>query len=525
MSSGGNLLALSPNPDMEKLASEMSELLKLKDPVNEKVLISAIKKPEYFQNLYISRGSDGFLNYLLDHPPFEPGSMNAAQTKGINDFVHEATVLLRDWGKNIFYQEQKGNYLKTYNTFLQSGRQEEIGEKPCKPYKDIPIDELRFIYLDHNATTDIRPEIEDLLGEYYTGKLGFGNPSSDTIQGRYAFDLVLDARIKIAYCLSVTPQEIFFTGSGSEANNLAIKGTAFRCLDRKGHLITSKTEHPSVLKTMEYLETLGFSVTYLDVDKYGMVSPGSVKSAIRPDTILVSVMAANNEIGTINPIGEIGMICREHGILFMVDAIQAFGKIPLNPKKMGISLLSFSGHKIYAPKGIGGLYVEDGLSLVPQVNGGGQEMGIRSGTENVGSILALGEAAELACKEMRKETERLSGLRKLFLDELYNIEPGYIVNGSLEHRILNNLSIGFPHVDSGSLLRSLNRVGVSVSAGSACSSKKIKTSHVLKAIGADTENYAIIRFGFGLKTTREDILYLMKYLQRILPLINKTEIA
>lgn len=516
MNNKESYLAFPHMPTMEELALQMGELLGLNGFVDEDVLFSAIKKPGYFQDLYVSRDTEGFLKHLLNNPPYKTPGVKTLEGNRKNEFLEEAAILLREWKKNIFYQEEKKNYY----AYLNKNQHKDAGEKPCKPCAEIKIDELKMVYLDHNATTYIRPEISEVLNKYYSGKLGFGNPSSNSTEGKFSSDLILDARIKIAYCLSATPEEIFLTGSGSEANNLAIKGIAFRDLDRKGHLITNKTEHSSVLKVMEYLETLGFAVTCLNVDEYGMVSPDSVRRAIRKDTILVSVMAANNEIGTINPIQEIGGICKENGIPFMVDAIQAFGKIPLDPKAMGISLLSFSGHKIYAPKGIGGLYVEKGVTLAPQIHGGGQEMGLRSGTENVGSIIALGEAAELAHNEMEKETERLLGLRNLFLAELEKVEPGFVVNGSLEQRVPNNLSIGFPHVDSGTLLHSLNRVGISASAGSACSSKQIKTSHVLNAIGADTENYATIRFGLGLRTTEEDILYLIKYLNRILPLLK-----
>lgn len=328
--------------------------------------------------------------------------------------------------------------------------------------------------------------------------------------------MIFNARKEIAEPLSVEPHEIHFTGSGSEANNLAIKGMAFKYLEKKGHLITSKVEHPSVLRVMEYLETIGFDVSYLDVDNEGMVSAESVRKAIRDNTILVSIMAANNEIGTINPIGEIGKICKSAKIPFMVDAVQAFGKISLNPKDMGISLLSVSGHKIYAPKGIAALYVEDGISLVPQIHGGGQEYGLRAGTENVGSIMAFGRAAQLSHSEMENETIRLNGLREYFLEGLKDVEKGIVVNGSMKNRIPNNLSVGFPGFDSGALIRSLNKIGISVSASSACSSKKLRTSYVLTAVGADTENFGTIRFSFGLDTNKEDLDYVLKYIYKIL---------
>ena len=271
------------------------------------------------------------------------------------------------------------------------------------------------------------------------------------------------------------------------------------------------------------METLGFEVTYLDVNKEGKVSPDSVEKAINKNTFLVSIMAVNNEIGTINPISEIGYICKKNKICFMVDAVQAFGKMYLNPEKMGISLLSFSGHKIYAPKGIGGLYIKKGLSLVPQIHGGGQEYGLRSGTENVASILALAKASELAHDEMESENKRLTDLRNFFLENLIQIEPELIINGSLEDRIPNNLNIGFPKVDSGALLKNLNKLGITVSTSSACSSRRNKTSHVLIALGTDTINYGSIRFSFGLNTTKKNLEYVLEQLYRIIPLLKEND--
>ncbi|ABO49536.1 aminotransferase, class V [Desulforamulus reducens MI-1] len=505
--------AMPANSKLINQKIKFGKLLGLKGAVSSEVLYAAKGNAEYLHNLMISKNKPEFMHYLLKNP---------VQTN-INPTEQEIVNFVEELERKLFHQEQKQSYERRYGIFFELDPKKDSRAEPCKSWAPIKTPDFREVYLDHNATTPVRPEVASVLLNYYSGKYGFGNPSSNTVQGSYAAALVSEARQRIANCLAASPREIIFTGSGSEANNLAIKGIAFKDLDKKGHLITSKVEHPSVLRVMEYLETIGFSVTYLATDKYGQVLPNSVKQAIRKDTLLVSLMAANNEIGTINPLREIGQICRERNILFMVDGIQAFGKIPLNPKEMGISLLSFSGHKIYAPKGIGGLYVEKGISLIPQVHGGGQESGIHSGTENVGSILALGKAAELAHGEMEKERVRFLELRSFFLDGLKEIEPCFILYGSLENRIPNNLSIGFPAVDSGALLRSLNRIGISVSAGSACSSKKFKNSYVLEAIGADTEKYATIRFGFGLQTKEEDVAYLLKYLKQILNLIKETK--
>ncbi|MCK5603257.1 cysteine desulfurase, partial [Candidatus Pacearchaeota archaeon] len=413
----------------------------------------------------------------------------------------------------VDYQKEM-EYNNRFNKYFMKTHNKDCG---CTDFK---IPDFHEVYLDYNATTPIRPEVSQLIEEYTSGKYGFANASSNTVQGYYTHELISNARREIASCLSSDMNEIYYTSSGSEANNLAIKGIAFKYLEKKGHLITSKIEHPSVLLVMKYLETIGFTVSYLDVDKDGLVAPESVSKAITHNTILVSIMAANNEIGTINPIKEIGEICKKRKVLFMVDAIQAFGKIPINPKEMGISLLSISGHKIYAPKGIGALFIEKGVSLVPQIHGGGQESGLRAGTENVGSIMAFGKAVKLIHEDMEKEGFRLNELKNYFLNGLKQIDNSIIINGSINNRLPNNLSIGFENIDSGALVRSLNRIGISASASSACCSRKNKISHVLNAIGVDTEKYGIIRFSLGLNTIKEDLNYVLKYLDKILEVLR-----
>ncbi len=392
----------------------------------------------------------------------------------------------------------------------------QTGRSICKPVTTVHVEDHREVYFDHNATSFIRDEIKKSLISYYNDSSGFGNPSSSTNPGKISYDIIRNSRIKVSDCLKVDPDEIVFTGSGSEANNAAIKGIAFKHLATKGHIISSKIEHPSVLNALEYLENLGFTVTYLDVERDGRITAQSVKDNLRKNTILVSIMAVNNEIGAINPIGEIGEVSKTAGVPFMVDGIQGFGKIKLLPGKLGISLMTMSGHKIYAPKGIGALYVNKDISIVPLIHGGEQEYGLRAGTENVGSILAFGQAAKLAYSEMNKENRRLLELRNYFLEGLRKIEPGIIVNGSLEHRTTNNLNIGFPDIDSGSLLLSLNHIGVYVSSGSACSAGSTDASYTIKALGVDTDRYGIIRFSFGLPNTGEDVEYLFKYLPQIL---------
>ncbi len=385
----------------------------------------------------------------------------------------------------------------------------------CKPMAKIDVEDRRDVYLDHNATTYVRDEIRLLLANRHQADQ-FGNPSSSSDLGRSAHDEVSAARDGIAECLGVAGHEIVFTGCGSEANNLAIKGTALRQIGRGGHIITSATEHSAVLEPVHYLAELGFDVTVLGVGPDGRVSSAAVASALRSSTILVAIMAVNNEIGVINPIPEIGAVCRQAAVPFFVDAIQGFGKTELRPKEDGITMLSLSGHKIYAPKGVGALYVDDEHELLPLVHGGGQEYGRRAGTENVDAIVALAEAARLAHVERAREQERMLGLRAYFLQRLFEIEPGAVVNGSLAHRAANNLNIGFPDVDSGSLLLSLNQIGIAVSAGSACHAGGVEASHVLRALAADTDRYGSLRFSFGLRTTEADLDYLFRYLGEIL---------
>ena len=386
----------------------------------------------------------------------------------------------------------------------------------CKPMAEIAVENYREVYLDYNGTTPIRGEVAEALVRYYSDAFGFGNPSSSTSPGREAYDIVYNSRVQISDCLGVQPENIIFCGSGSEANNFAVKGIAFQHLEKKGHIISSNVEHPSIMQTMLYLQKLGFRVTYLDVDNQGRLDPDALKKNMTNDTILVSVIAANNEIGTINPLADIGEICRQYDVPLMVDAVQAFGKMKLAPKETGISLLSFSGHKIYRPKGIGALYIDEKVALHPLIHGGEQEYGYRAGTENVGSIMAFGLASKLIHREMESENRRLYELQKYFLEQLGGIEPGYILNGSHSDRLTNNVNIGFPGVDSGSLLLSLNRIGIYVSSGSACSAGKTEASHVIKNIGVDTHRYGIIRFSSGLHTTRDDLDYLLNYLPDIL---------
>ena len=392
----------------------------------------------------------------------------------------------------------------------------------CKPMTVIEVENPREVYLDHNATTPILPEVADALSDFFQDQRSFGNPSSSYVLASMAYDVVHRARKRVARCLAVEPAEIYFTGSGSEANNLAIKGTAAR--KGGGHIVTTNVEHASVLASLDYLESKGFSVTRLPVGRNGSLNPAQVADALRDDTILVSIMAANNEIGTMYPIAEIGAICRAREVPFHVDAIQAFGKIHLDPKKWGVGMLTMSGHKIGAPKGAGAIFVDKSLALDPQIHGGGQEHGMRSGTENVAGIMAMGLAARQARKGRTAATAHYQMLKNYFLDRLVEIAPEAVINGDLENRLPHNLNVGFPGVDSGSMLLSFDQIGVYVSAGSACSAGDDSVSHVLNAIGADP-NYGAIRFSFGPETTTADLDYLFRFLRRILDQLSKDAVS
>lgn len=386
----------------------------------------------------------------------------------------------------------------------------------CKPITQIKVDDYREVYFDYNSTTPLRKEIIKALLDFFCEKRAYGNPSSGSALGERAYLIINDARTKIAELLKVKSRNIIFTSCGTESNNLAIKGLAFKRLNEKGKILTTKIEHPSVLNSLKYLQTLGFDIEYIDVLPDGIVDPNEIKRRIDKNVFLIAVMAVNNEIGTIQPIGEIGKIAKERNIPFFVDAVQAFGKIPLNPAELNISVMSISGHKIYAPKGIGAIYIEDNLKLSPLLHGGDQEFGLRAGTENVSYIAALGLAAQIAYAEMISENQRLFSIQKEFLNRLLAIEPNIIVNGSLDKRLPNNLNIGFPDIDGGSLLLSLNQIGVYVSAGSACNAGSGEISRVIRALNVDAKKYGVIRFSFGLNTSNEDINYLFKYLPKIL---------
>ena len=364
------------------------------------------------------------------------------------------------------------------------------------------------IYMDNNSTTRVDPRVVEAMLPYFTEK--YGNAASRSHPyGWEAESAVDDAREQIASLIGATEKEIIFTSGATESNNLALKGVAAMYKKKGNHIVTVPTEHKCVLDTCKRLERDGCDVTYLDVDKYGRVTAEQVRNAITDKTIVVSVMFANNEIGTIQPIAEIGKVCKEKGVLFHTDAVQAVGKVPVDVEAMGIDLLSLTAHKLYGPKGIGALYVRKKnprVRLEPIIDGGGHERGMRSGTLNVPGIAGLGKACELAQKEMAAESVRLAALRDRLKDKLMSALDETYINGSLEHRLPNNLNISFAYVEGESLLMGIN--DVAVSSGSACTSATLEPSYVLKALGAgDDLAHSSIRFGIGRFNTEEEIDY------------------
>jgi cysteine desulfurase len=365
----------------------------------------------------------------------------------------------------------------------------------------------RPIYLDNNATTPVDPRVLEAMLPYFTEI--FGNAASRNHRyGWEAEQAVEHAREQIAQGIGADAKEIIFTSGATESNNLALKGVAELYADKGKHLITSVTEHKCVLDTCRYLEQKGHEVTYLPVSKEGLIRLDALEASIRPDTVLVSIMAANNEIGVLQPISEIGKVCTEHGVLFHTDAAQAFGKVPLSVDKMNIHLLSLSGHKFYGPKGVGALYVRrknPRVQLAPQMHGGGHERGLRSGTLAVPSIVGMGQAAEICFADRVQENARIEVLRNYLWEQIQKRIAETSLNGSLEDRLANNLNLSFAFVEGESLLMGVHDT-VALSSGSACTSASLEASHVLKALGLSEEQArSSIRFGISRFTTRAEI--------------------
>jgi cysteine desulfurase len=364
------------------------------------------------------------------------------------------------------------------------------------------------IYMDNHATTPVDPRVVDAMQPYFTEK--FGNAASRNHEfGWVAEEAVENARGQIAKLINATPKEIIFTSGATESTNLAIKGAAEMYREKGNHIITQVTEHKATLDTCKRLEKYGYEVTYLPVQKDGRINLDELRKAITPKTILISIMYANNEIGVVQPIAEIGKIAKEKGIFFHVDGVQAVGKIPVDVQKDGIDLMSISGHKIYGPKGIGALYVRrknPRVQLSAQIDGGGHERGMRSGTLNVTGIVGLGKACEICQNEMAAESEKLRKLRERLTESIMSRLDETFINGSMEHRLPHNINISFAFVEGESLLMGIN--DIAVSSGSACTSATLEPSYVLKALGVGEDlAHTSIRFGIGRFNTAEEVDY------------------
>jgi len=367
----------------------------------------------------------------------------------------------------------------------------------------------KTVYMDYAATTYTKPEVLEDMIPYFTEF--YGNPSSIYSISRETKKAIDKARNRIAKAINADPAEIYFTGGGSEADNWAIKGIALANKNKGNHIITTKIEHHAVLHTCEYLEKQGFEVTYLDVDEEGSIRLEELKNAIKPSTILVTIMTANNEIGTVQPIKEIGAICKERKVFFHTDAVQAIGHIDMDVKNMNIDALSLSGHKIYGPKGVGVLYLRKGIKLHNLVHGGAQERNRRAGTENVAGIVGLGKAIELAMENLTEEKERLTYLRDKLIKGLLEI-PYSKLNGSVgDRRLPGNVNISFEFIEGESVLLMLDAKGICASSGSACTSGSLDPSHVLLSIGLPHEvAHGSLRLTMGAKTTEEEVDYVIE---------------
>jgi cysteine desulfurase len=373
---------------------------------------------------------------------------------------------------------------------------------------------LKKIYLDHAATTPTDRRVVEMMLPYFSDI--FGNPSSAHSFSQEAKDAVTEARCNTALFVGTDPFEIIFTSGGTESNNTAIKGIAYAKREKGDHIITTKIEHHSVLGPCEFLERQGFRVTYLPVDKYGMVDPDDVKKTITDKTILISIMHANNEIGTIQPIKEIGGIAREKGVCFHTDAVQSFGHLPIDVSDLNIDLLSASGHKFYGPKGVGMLYIRKGIKIHSFMHGGDQEMGKRASTHNVPGIVGFGKAIEVAKEEMNSESEELRLLRDSLTKGILSSIDGANLNGHPELRLPNNVNVSIPNVEGESMLLNLDGAGIACSTGSACASSSLEPSHVLMALGIPPElAYGTLRFSLGRSTTKDDIDYVLEVLPGI----------
>ena len=382
------------------------------------------------------------------------------------------------------------------------------------------MNDMEIKYFDNAATTRVKKEVLEEMLPYFHEK--YGNPSSLYSIGRVSKKAIEEARKRVAGLINCNPNEIYFTGCGSESDNTIIKGIAYTNRRKGKHIITSQIEHPAVLHTCQMLEKQGFEVTYLKVNKDGFINIEDLRNSIRNDTILISIMFANNEIGTIQPIEMVSKIARMHNIVFHTDAVQACGNIPIDVKRIGIDALSLSGHKLYAPKGIGALYVRNGIEFEKFMDGGHQEKNKRAGTENVAGIIGLGKACELAQVHLKEHMQHLKELRDYFIVQVEDKIEGAVLNGSKENRLPGNANFSFSGINGEALLLNLDAKGICASAGSACTSGSSAPSHVLSSIGLSDElAHGSLRVTFGEDNTKEDVDYLIENLCEIVQRLRK----
>jgi cysteine desulfurase len=374
--------------------------------------------------------------------------------------------------------------------------------------------EKRIIYMDHSATTYVRKEVVEAMAPYHSEN--FGNPSSIYSIARESKKAIDTARVQVATALGAEPEEIYFTSGGSESDNWAIKGIASANRKKGNHIITSKIEHHAVLHTCEYLEKEGFAVTYLPVDQYGLVSQQDLENAITDRTILISIMFANNEIGTIEPVAELGAIARKHKVPFHTDAVQAIGNVPIDVKARNIDLLSLSAHKFYGPKGVGVLYIKKGVRIDNLIHGGGQERRRRAGTENIAGIVGLGKAIELATADIEGHNRKIRALRDRLMRGILDKIPSCRLNGHPEKRLPGNINISFEFIEGESMLLWLDDEGICASTGSACTSGSLEPSHVLLATGLPVEiSHGSLRLTLGNVNTDADVDFVLEVLPKV----------
>lgn len=379
---------------------------------------------------------------------------------------------------------------------------------------------MKIRYFDHSATTYVKEEVLKEMLPYFTFE--YGNASSIYSIGRKSKKAIEEARRRVAYAINSKQKEVYFTSCGSEADNLALKGIAYANKNKGKHIITSKIEHPAILESCKTLEKQGYEITYLNVDEDGLISLQELENSIKENTILISIMFANNEVGTLQPIKEIGQIAKKHQILFHTDAVQAVGNVNIDVDEMNIDLLSMSAHKFYGPKGVGALYVREGIEFNRIQDGGHQEKNKRAGTENVAGIVGLGKAIELACINVEEYNQKLTNLRDYYFSQIEGKIGDIKINGHRTKRLPGNANISFKGVDGEALLLKLDEKGICASTGSACSSGSSKPSHVLLALGLEKEmSHGSLRITLGEENTKEDIDFLVEQLIKIIPELRK----